>query len=92
MLDKLKLWKEYIGLALFFLAILLVPARLVAQQFIETTVGETVGQRIATLEQQIEDLKDSNLKAEGDLEALRKLLEQQFSLMKFLAGRERGDP
>jgi uncharacterized protein YpuA (DUF1002 family) len=80
-------FRDAIVLILFFGAILLVPARMYAQQFIETTVGE----RLVTLEEQITELKESNLEAKGDLETLQKLLEQQFSLMKFLASRERGD-
>jgi hypothetical protein len=79
MIATLNRWKEVIILLGFFVGFAAGPARIYAQDFVQTSVDarfKDVSEQIKSLEASLEDGKDSRLRQESDLASLKALLKQ----------------
>ena len=94
LLDVLKRWRELLILIAFFAGILIVPARIMAQSFIE----QTIDSRIDTIEQQITDLQAliaaqdmkaqvGQVRIDSDMTNVKSLLQQLLELQLRLSRR-----
>lgn len=83
LIATLKRWKELIILLAFFGAILVVPVRIYAQQFVETTVTDELTEledKIVALQEQVAEAPTAE-----QLDELTDLLKQQMALLQYLA-------